>query len=405
VWINPGQLDLTYCTNIHAGESWDEVEASIARHALPLKKNLAPDVPFALGLRLSSIAATQLLQGDRLEVFKRFLEQNGLYVALINGFPYGSFHGDVVKAKVFAPDWREQARAQYTLNLAEILSRLIPQGMDGGISTMPLSYKPWINASASTVWPQIVANLVDVVEGLVTIRSRTGHLIHLDIEPEPNGLVENTTELIEFFEGPLQSIGVPLLAERLKIDEQQAHEHLRTHLQVCFDTCHMAIQFEDPLQALRRFAESGIRIGRVQISSALRVLLDGSAKSREQFTAQLASFVDRVYLHQVIERREDKTLVRYTDLDEALASFEDGSPREWRIHFHLPIFTERYGSLLSTHADNSSVLALVMNAEITRHLEIETYTWDVLPAPLKSDLLSSIEREFRWVLDELCVKQ
>jgi hypothetical protein len=404
MWIRPDELDLTYCTNIHAGEDWDAVEASIVQHALPLKQRIAPDVPFGLGLRLSAIAATKLLSGDRLSTFKAFLKQHGLYVAVINGFPYGSFHGEVVKSKVFAPDWRNPARATYTLKLAEILSQLLPEGMNGGISTLGFSYKPWLDDSVESVWPECIAHLVDIVERLVAIHAQTGRLIHIDIEPEPNGLVESTPEFIKFFEGPLQTIGAPLLAQRLGIDEGVASEHLRTHVQMCFDICHMSVEFESPLDSLRLLAEHNIGVGRIQISSALRVLLDGTAESREKLTAQLVRFADKVYLHQVIERRADGTLTRYTDLDKAFESSNDGVPSEWRIHFHLPLFTEHYGSLLSTQNDNRAVLDAVRRQPMTTHLEIETYTWDVLPEELKIELTLSIEREFRWVLDQICAK-
>jgi len=405
MWIRPGRLDLTYCTNIHAGESWDEVESSIAQYAVPLRDRLAPSQPFAIGLRLSAIAAEQLLTGDRLQTFKDFLDRHGLYVAVINGFPYGSFHGGAVKSKVFAPDWRDPARARYTLNLAQILSHLLPPDMEGGISTMPLSYKPWLAEAVSNRWPAILHNLIDVVCSLIAIRNENGCMIHLDIEPEPNGLVENISELIEFFDGPPGTEAVSMLAHRLSIPLSEARTLWLDHVRVCFDTCHMAIEFEDPIDALQQLTSRGIRIGRVQISSALRVPFDGSDEARTQFVAQLAPFADHVYLHQVIERRADGTLIRYADLDQAVAAARDNAPSEWRIHFHMPIFTERYGTLLSTQEDNRRVLEAVLESDITRHLEIETYTWGVLPAPLKIDLLSSIEREFQWVLNELCVKQ
>jgi len=404
MWIKPGRLDLTYCTNIHAGESWDEVEQSIASYALPLREHLAPGQPFGIGLRLSAVAAEQMLTGERLDTFKAFLDQNGLYVAVINGFPYGSFHGDTVKSKVFAPDWRDPARARYTLNLAEILGRLLPEGMEGGVSTMPLSYKPWLEGAESEAWPAILDNLVDTVSALVRIRATNGCMIHLDLEPEPNGLVENVSELIEFFDGPVGSEAASRLAHRLSLSHHEARQYWLDHVRVCFDTCHMAIEFEDPIAALEQLAARGIRIGRVQISSALRALFDGSEAAREQFTSQLAPFADHVYLHQVIGRAADGTLTRYRDLGDALAAPHDDTPKEWRIHFHMPIFTERYGTLLSTQEDNRRVLEAVMEGDITRHLEIETYTWGVLPAPLKTDLRSSIEREFQWVLNELCVK-
>ena len=408
MWIKPGKLDLTYCTNIHAGESWDEVRASVSEFSIPLKRSCSPNAPFGLGLRLSALAATQLLSGDRLAEFKSFLDANGLYVALINGFPFGSFHGERVKTRVFAPDFRDPARVRYTLNLAEILNRLLPEGMDGGISTIPLSYKPWLAESSpedrAGAWPAIIANLVEVTEHLVRLRETTGRLLHLDIEPEPNGLVESTPELVAFFTGPLEQLGAPLLSSRLGISLETAAQCLREHIQVCFDSCHMAIQFEDVAQSVATLKSHGVGIGRLQISSAVRVLFDGSAMQRQEIYNHLASLDNGIYLHQVIERNADAVLRRFADLDDAFEAPADSRPREWRIHFHVPLFTEQYGVALATQAQNRSLLALAAREDITRHLEIETYTWNVLPARLKSDLLTSIDREFHWVLDHVCIK-
>ena len=408
MWIKPGQLDLTYCTNIHAGESWEEVRASLAQYALPLKRSCSPDAPFGLGLRLSAVAASELLRSDRLLEFKHFLDANGLYVALINGFPFGSFHGERVKTRVFAPDFRDPARVRYTLDLAEILSQLLPDGMDGGISTIPLSYKPWLAEAGpeerEAAWATIVGHLVEVAEHLVRLRERTGRLLHLDIEPEPNGLVESTPELVAFFTGPLQRLGAPRLASRLGTSLDDAAQCLRKHMQVCFDSCHMAMQFEDAAQSIATLKAHGIGIGRLQISSALRVLFDGTDAQRDKVHRHLASLDNDVYLHQVVQRDADGAFTRFTDLDEALAGSTDKEPREWRIHFHVPLFTEEYGLALATQAENRSLLALAAGEEITHHLEIETYTWNVLPARLKTDLLASINREIHWVLDQVCTK-
>lgn len=404
--IEPGRFDLTYCTNIHAGESWDEVEASLAEYAVPLKQRLSPDARFAIGLRLSAVAASQLLEGNRLARFHSWLDEHKLYVAIVNGFPFGSFHAQIVKADVFAPDWRDPARLRYTLDLVRILSRLLPEEMDGSISTLPLSYKPWIE-KPNDAWPIIIAHLTEITAELINIRKQSGRFIHVDIEPEPNGLLETTAEVIEFFNGPLMELGAPMLAECLSCTIQAAGEQLREHIQVCFDSCHMAIQFEDAAESLGLLKTHDIRIGRLQISSALRIALDGSP---DRLRAALAPFAEEgIYLHQVIEQNAQGTLRRYADLHEALAS-DVSAAGEWRIHFHLPLFTAQHGAALSTQAENRELLALAAREAICSHLEIETYTWHVLPASLKTDLLSSIEREFRWVMrelshaDDLCIK-
>ena len=403
MWITPGLLDLTYCTNIHPGESWAEVRANIESHCQSLKARLSPQAPFGIGLRLSAAAADDLLRGTELQNFATFLRERGLYIAVINGFPYGSFNCGVVKSKVFAPDWRDEARVRYTLDLIRILAALLPAGMDGGISTIPLSYKPWVSHSdaASNAWQQITANLTLVVEALVRLRRETGKLIHVDIEPEPDGLVENTAELIRFFEDPLTRVGGPLLAGLLGISHAEAKRALFDHLRVCFDTCHIAVEYEEPIASLSKLTEQGIKIGRIQISSALHARFSEVPEIRERLLAQLQPFVEPVYLHQVIEQDADLTLRRYPDLGEALTAPRRPTSREWRIHYHVPLFTGDYGSLSSNQGSNRSLLAGIAGAGITSHLEIETYTWDVLPSPLKMDLLPSIEREYRWVLNEI----
>ncbi len=393
MWIKPGRLDLTYCTNIHAGESWAEVERSLHSYAPPLKARLSPDAPFGLGLRLSAAAASELLLEDRLPRFRAWLDGHGLYVALLNGFPYGSFHGEAVKTEVFAPDWRSPERVLYTLDLAHILSRLLPGGMDGGISTLPFSYKPWV-PNVAEAWPTFAAHLAEVAAALVGIHRRTGSLLHLDLEPEPDGLLETTAELVAFFDGPLREEAAPVLADRLACSLDEARRLLRDHIRVCFDSCHMAIQFEDAAASIALLRAHGIFIGRLQISSAVRLPPGGRPSE------QLAPFArDSVYLHQVVARDRRGVLYRFPDLPDALAAAVP--PSEWRVHFHVPLFTERHGEALSTQAENRALLALAAAGDVSPHLEIETYTWDVLPEPLRGDLLGSIEREYRWVLDSL----
>ncbi len=371
----PG-TDLTYCTNIHPGNGWPDVFGQLKMYTPALKRALSPNAPFGVGLRLSSLESEQLLAGNALDDFARFLDENGLYVALINGFPYGSFHRTVVKEDVFAPDWRDPQRLAYTRRLVQILARLLPAGMDGGVSTIPLSYKPWVTNGAEAR-KEIARNLATLARELAEIQATTGKHIHIDIEPEPNGLIENSAETVEFF------------CRDLGNDPE-----LREYLTVCFDTCHMAVEYDDTLAAARSFQENGIRVGRLQISSALRIDLKGD---RQALRKQLELFAESTYLHQVIERRSDGELRRYLDLPDALKKIDDPAALEWRIHFHVPIFLDNYGVFGSTQQHILDALRTIETA----HLEIETYTWDVLPKELKQDLASSINREFEWLKNQI----
>jgi hypothetical protein len=393
--IAPG-LDLTYCTNIHPGESWAEVKASVAQYALPLKQRLAPKAPFGIGLRLSAQAARELCSGNNLRDFRAWLDDNGCYVALLNGFPYGQFHGTRIKEQVFAPDWRTPERLNYTLDLIEILAELLPAGMDGGISTMPLAYKPEIGALPD--WSEINGNLAKFVAQCVRQHERSGKIIHLDIEPEPGGLVESTGELIDFFTRQQGRVAEQLSA-LLKRPPAQAEDLVQQHIRVCFDTCHLAVKFEDVAASLRRLSREGIQIGRVQFSSALRAGIPAPAEFRDRALDKLRPFAESTYLHQTVQRLAGGTTVQHSDLPVALACDQDGE-QEWRIHYHVPLFVSEYDGLSSTSSENVAALRALAEQRMTAHIEIETYTWEVLPAGLKTDLVSSIEREYRWVLDQ-----
>jgi sugar phosphate isomerase/epimerase len=396
-----GFFHLTYCTNIHPADGWPAVFENLRRIAPALKARLSPSDPFGLGLRLSAREARELLEGRHLADFRAFLDREGLYVAIINGFPYGAFHGAPVKTNVYAPDWRDDARVHYTVDLIEILRRLLPDDVDGGVSTAPLSYKPWMSAAGEQDWATITTNVARVAETLARLHQTSGQLLHLDIEPEPDCLLENTSETIEFFERWLFERGAAWLAERLGVTHAAAQDALREHIRVCFDCCHFAVEFEDPAMAIDRFLAAGIRIGRIQLSSALKVPPSAHAATSRGVEARLAPFVESTYLHQVVTRRA-AALSRFPDLGDAL---HDGgiaaTGAESRIHFHVPLFTERYDQLESTQDVVRQTLRAVQGTRCARHLEIETYTWDVLPAPLKLDVTESIAREYQWVLETL----
>ena len=393
-------LHLSYCTNIHPGSGWSEVFANLALYAPELRRRLARDRPFGLGLRLSAAEARQLLEAGRLDDLRAFLAENGLYVALLNGFVHGNFHREVVKKAAFAPDWQHEARVDYTMDLLAVLSALLPEDVDGGISTPPISYKGWLAAGDSGGHVLSVLNVVRVVEAMVRLRREQGKLVHLDVEPEPGGLAENSCELTAFFRDWLLPRGAPILARRLGVAVDAAEELLLEHVRVCLDTCHFAVEHEPAEAAWRTLSGAGLRVGRLQVSSALEVALPEDAAARRQVRERLGPFADSTYLHQVVEE-QDGELRFFPDLPAALATAERPGGRRWRIHFHVPLFVDRYGELTSTQAETRRFLRLCAGGTVTSHLEIETYTWDVLPTPLKEDLVESICREYRWVLSEL----
>ena len=397
-----GGFHLTYCTNIHPGEEWRLVFANLEQYVPVLQARLAPGKPFGIGLRLADVAARELLQGSALAQFQSWLLEHNLYVFTLNGFPYGGFHRQVVKDQVYAPDWSKQERLNYTLRLTSILENLLPAEMDGSISTLPLSYKPWFKGnepSQASVFSLASFHLAKVTAKMVDIRAKTGKLLHLDLEPEPDGLIENAAEVIDYFQTQLLPIGGAYLASDLGISINAAEAHLLEHVRICYDTCHFAVQYEDPVVVFKQFQAAGIQIGKIQISAALQVNLPVVASERRKVAERLRPFAESTYLHQVIERDQDGTLHHYPDLAPALPNLEQTKAVEWRTHFHVPIFIHDYQLLQSTQDDIVTVLDLLRSNHACNHLEIETYTWEVLPSSMKLDLLASIQREYEWVCE------
>jgi hypothetical protein len=393
-------LHLTYCTNIHPGETWSQVFENLQQYILPLKERLAPTESFGIGLRLSNLASQQLLQADRLSQFQSWLYQHDLYVFTLNGFPYGEFHQQIIKDQVYAPDWTERSRLDYTLNLVTILATLLPPGMEGSISTSPLSYKPWYatRTEREMALKQSCYQLTIVVEKLTQVQATTGKLIHLDLEPEPDGLIENTAEVIDFVQNWLLPIGGAYLADSLSTALTSAETHLLTHIRLCYDICHFAVAYEDPIATFQNLQAAGIQIGKIQISAALKIQMPEQTDSLKRLYEQLSHFAESTYLHQVIERDTQGQLYHYRDLTDALKQ-ELRSPRcEWRVHFHVPIFLSKYSIFQSTQTNILATLQALPQYSSCSHLEVETYTWDVLPDELQIDLITSIEREYQFVI-------
>jgi sugar phosphate isomerase/epimerase len=386
---------LSYCTNIHPGETWPEVRANLERYLVPVRERVAPGRPFGVGLRLSGEAARALAAPQVLDELRDFLAAHDLYVFTINGFPYGPFHGRPVKEQVYLPDWLDPERLAYTDLLADVLAALVPEGIEGTISTVPGAFAPRVHGDADQ--DRMAQAMLDHVAHLVRIRRETGKRIALALEPEPCCFLETIDQAVDFFERRLFSrAAVTTLAETTGLSFTEAAQAIREHLGVCLDACHMAVEFEEPARVLAALASAGIRVPKVQVTAGLRVLI-GEENAAATLDA-LGAFADDVYLHQVVERREDGTLVRHLDLPQALAAARRVSgAREWRIHFHVPVFRERYGLFEGTQGYVAELLRLVQEGHVSEHFECETYTWDVLPEEFRRDgIVAGITREVEW---------
>lgn len=382
-------MTLGYCTNIHPAETWAETLHALDTHVMAVRDRLLQsgeqpaDQPYPIGLRLSAIAAKELLDGDNLAKFRDWLAENNSYVFTINGFPYGSFHGTRVKEKVFLPDWASQERVDYTKNLFSILAAIAPKGVGGSVSTLPGSHKTFHADEAP-----ILENLISMAYFIEDLSQQYQLDLHLGLEPEPLGHFENTAETLAFFERLNQRAKSPtIIGNRIGLN---------------FDSCHFAIEFDDAAPSLDAISQAGIRLSKIHLSNAL------SFNPADPTAIEaIGKYDEPTYFHQVIARRPDDSLERFLDLPVFLAAVVEGkvTPSDFaeaRVHFHIPLDAQPEPPLTSTHSHVEQTLAWCKrHPTACQHFEIETYTWGVLPGKLQRPVEEQIAAEYHWVLGQL----
>jgi len=330
-------LHLAYCSNVHPADDLDGVAAQLERYTARVRAKL--DVPvLGIGLWVAAPAVADAAAADRLA---DQLQRLSLEVVTLNGFPYKAFHADVVKRDVYWPHWAQDDRREYTLGLARLLAKLLPDDVaDGSISTLPLGWREgWDDATQDAA----LRALADLAVELEEIEHATGKKIRLALEPEPGCTVETIAQACDAIGGLAPDwIGV------------------------CLDACHLAVQFEDPVEAVALLAAKNVPIVKTQVSSALRVPAPGTPEGREL----LARFDEPRFLHQVREC-VNSHVEGTDDLPEALGG---GLPaqREWRVHFHVPVNAADH----TTQEELDATLAALAGGAVplTRHFEVETYT-------------------------------
>lgn len=381
-------MHLGYCTNVHRGDTWAETFDALKNYTLQVRERVCPGRPFGIGLRLSNQAAHELSNRDALVDFQRWLARNQCYVFTLNGFVFGNTFGTRVKEAAYEPDWSSPERLAYTKLLFDLLSQLVPTGMDGSVSTLPGSYKGFHLRPEDVKMAR--TNLWSCIEHVARVSERSGRRMHLGLEPEPLCLLESSGETIQFF-------------DRLRA-EHPRDVRLSEHLGVNYDACHFAVEFEEPSDALLCLLQHGIKISKIHISSALKV---SATREARQVLADLA---DDGWLHQVVACLPDGQRFIYRDLNEALADESaaidngDGSQAaEWRIHFHVPFHhpdTEFFGTTDDHILGVMDLLAA--NPGTCSHLEMETTAWDVPPPESgECDLIQEWVEEYRWALERL----
>ncbi|MBD3674329.1 MAG: metabolite traffic protein EboE [Planctomycetaceae bacterium] len=377
-------LPLSYCTNVHPGLTVDEVCQGLVDYAGPIQKNL--EQPLAAGLWLAEPVIDELRSDARkLGELKQTLSEQNLVCYTLNAFPYGNFHSERVKEQVYVPDWSEEDRLTYTHECAKILAELMDDFDEGSISTVPLGFKQLV--SGSEFRENCIDNLLQLAMLLDQLYQDTGKRIRLAIEPEPLCILETTAETIDFFQ--------ELKAVAIERDQAQL---AREYLGVCYDVCHQAVEFEDVAESLKSLDAVGIRINKVHITCAINLDDPGNNPAGRKL---LAEFVEPRYLHQTFALFDDGNIRTITDLSEDLCHNPPPHMAEaikWRIHFHVPVDADDLGPLGTTRDDLKIALQTVAQLDQTPHLEVETYTWSVMPGEEHPSLVDGFTAELKATL-------
>ncbi|HUC62081.1 MAG TPA: metabolite traffic protein EboE [Alphaproteobacteria bacterium] len=395
--LGGGLGHLTYSTLVHPGDTWDEMWNSLTTYVPAVKKRVSPDKPFGVSLRLAAKSAERLTrEPEERQKLRKFLADNGMYLFTVNAFPYGPFKGERVKELVYEPDWRTDARALYTMQVADILAEVAPAGVSPSIQSPPCGFKPRV--TGPDVVDAYTFQILRVVAHLIELEARTGRTVTLALEPEPLCFMEITSEAIAYFKDHLYSTGsIKTLSGMTGLNAAQTERALRRHLGIVYDICHQAVEFEDIAASLKSLKAAGVPVMKLQAAAAVRM-----PKVDRDIVHALKEYDDPVYLHQTIEVKDGK-LERFVDLQDAFAAW-DARPgaREWRTHFHVPVFLEDLGAFKTTRPAIEEALRVHCADPVSTQLEIETYTWDVLPDHLKTgDITDYVVRELEWVEGEL----
>lgn len=374
---------LAYCTNVHRGNTWQETFYSLKNYVLKVRDLICPEQPYAIGLRLGADAADQLTNKIELAGFQKWLNEQNAYIFTINGFPYGNFHGQRVKEDVYRPDWTDPNRLSYTISLFKILSHLLSHGEEGSVSTLPISFKEF---HPDGKLPETAYEyLLECAEQIEKLSEEKNQDLHLGLEPEPLGWFETIPETISFFDELFNRADNP--------------EIVRRRIGVNYDCCHLALEYEDAKEGLNALQDAGIRLSKLHLSSAL------CAKPNKENLRTLEDYIEEVYLHQVITAEGGKVTNRIKDLYIALNQAKEYNigGDEWRIHFHVPLHSSPGNGLDDTRKHVTDTLDwLAENPTACRHLEMETYTWEVLPESLRTiNVVDQITKEYHWTLDAL----
>lgn len=396
--LGNGLGHLTYSTLVHPGDTWADMKDSLQRYVPNVKTRFSPEKAMGVSLRLAHSSVESLLADpSERKWLKDFLIREDLYVFTVNAFPYGPFKNQIVKAEVYEPDWTTEERTKYTMNIADILAEVTGKDVEPTIQTAPLAFRPKVtSAEYEDAFNQ---NIYRVIAHLLNLEIRTGRRVKLAVEPEPFCFLETIPETVSWFKSKIYTLeAAKAIAKYSGQPLSECFGATRRYLGVVLDICHQSVEFESISEDIDALNEACIPIFKLQEAAALQV-----GVVTPEIVAELKKYTGTIYLSQTTQLK-DGQLKRFLNLEEAIAEYEadPSGIREWRTHFHVPVFLKDLGPFQTTRGGIDDALRKHAELPLSNHLEIETYTWDVLPEHLKTgDITEYVVRELEYVRNEL----
>jgi hypothetical protein len=374
------EFNLSYCLNAFDFTSdWKYTLTEIDRcfNTVREMSGFSSDKMTGLGFWTSEFFLELMRDPDNFRYLQEFLEKRNYYISTVNAFPYGVFHNQPVKDKVYMPNWLNEKRVDFTIKAAEFLEKFLPDGGSGSISTLPGAYRRHIRDYNGDSLRLIARNLEKTAEYLAYLYEKTGKKIRLGIEMEPDCIWETPDEFAGFYKKYM----LP-------------NRYSREYIGVCYDTCHQELIENGPGAGLEILERYEIPVVKIQLSAALQI--QNGAKF-----ADIKEFDEPVYLHQtrIFNEKNGTICETFSDIPE-LRSYS-GDDVTLKCHFHLPLFWDSDNtSFKSARKELLAVIRYIKaNPGFCRDLEIETYTYSVLPDCVDfRSIGSAVSKEYDWVV-------
>lgn len=385
-------MHVTHAGIIKPVTSFADLQSTISGSLAPINRALREDSPVGVSVRLSQAALSdEALTSDSL---RAMLNEHGLRLDGISAVSIGGG----AKEQVHHPDWRTEERLGFMFPALNLAAEFATPDHEIGITTNALSYRRWVDVDMPGNWAALTLNVIRVVQHLVGIHDRTGKVLHIDLEPEPGSVLRDTADVVKFYSQWLLPRGGAMLSDRMQLSNGSAGEAILRHVRIALDTAHAAVVWDDAAASLDAFAQHGIRIGRLQASSAIEIEVPVETDAQKTMAEHLGAFVSPSLLQQVVGWLDGEIVQRFDDLPDAISAIEASAGQTWRIHTHAPLLADRYGVFASTRAETAAWLREIAGRGVdVGMIELRSANWDVVPHDDRGPLESMIMQEAEWV--------